>query len=142
MKYFKFVVFLIGTLLSFTASADDRQLLFLQQKTPGHIIYVSLVEVGNKAVLNVVGLGASTIKKKGNLPAKEFDNLWELANSVSVKKFIIPDDKEANMADPNFYTVTVKDPRSTTNIQLPVSGEAGTVNELINKFAQFIPAQS
>ena len=138
----KLFVFLITFLLSFAASASDRQMLFLQQKTPGHIIYVSLVEVGNKVVLNVIGLGASTIKKKANLPAKEFDVLWELANSVPVKSFIIPDHEESNMADPNFYTVTVKKPGSTINIQLPISGEAGKVNEFISKFTQFIPAQS
>jgi hypothetical protein len=143
MKNIRIVIAFIAITFSSVILAGDRSILFLQQETPGHIVYVSLNEKGNYAIVSIVGMGASTVSEQEKIPIKEFDEIWELANSNPLMEFILPEGTESNMADPDYYTVNIGGRgKSKVNVQIPVSKKQGVVGEFILKFKKFIPAKS
>ena len=143
MNKLRLYIALVAVTFSSVVFASDRSILFLQQETPGHIIYVSLNEKGSRAIVSVEGLGASKVKEQGVIPIKEFENIWDIANSKSVMKFKIPEGAEKNMADPKYYTVNIGgDGKSKVNIQIPVTEKRGVVGDFVKKLKKFIPAKS
>lgn len=143
MKNFRIFIVLVAIIFSSYTFAGDRSVLFLQQEIPGHIIYVSLNEKGNRAIVSVVGMGASKVKEQGSIPIKEFEQIWDFVNSKSLMEFKLPEGTEGNMADPQYYTVNIGvGSKSKVNLQIPISEKKEVVGEFVRKLKNFIPAQS
>ncbi len=81
MRITKIFGFLLIAICSTPGFSSERNILFLQQEEPGHIIFVSMNERGKQTIVNVEGMGAATIKKKLSIDTSHFSQIWDLANS-------------------------------------------------------------
>jgi hypothetical protein len=119
----KHAIFAVLLTLAATASAADRNVMLLQQLEPGHIISVILVEHGGHVRVGIRGMGASTVNKSAEISVEEFARLWTLANSKELAVYRLTS-KDQNMADPNYFTVTVgADGKADFDLRIPVKGQ-------------------
>ncbi len=136
-------VLLLVSIFGSLSHAGERGLIFLQQETPGHIIYVSLRAHKNIAVVFVEGMGASEISEEGAIPISRFNEIWNLVSSEPFKEFIVPAESGRNMADPKYFTVSMGvNGNIKTYIQIPVSERRGEIGEFIKILKDFIPEES
>ena len=143
MKNLQITVLLLVSLYGSICSAADRGILFLQQERPGHIIYVSLNELTDNAMVNVIGMGASKVNKETFIPIRKFNEMWKLVHSEQFNKFSVPDDSKRNMADPRFYTISYSVKGNTKKIiQIPITEKKGKIGVFVNKLKDFIPGKS
>ena len=126
-------------LASAVASAEDRDLLFLQHLTPGHIEFVSVVEQGDAAVVRAEGMGASTLRRSAVASATEFTELWDLANSPDLAGYRISPGDSANMADPKFFTVSVRTGGSLDfYLKIPVDGHNDSADAFVTRLQRYM----
>ena len=126
-------------LSSAVASAQDRNLLFLQHLLPGHIEYVSVVELGDGAVVRAEGMGKSTLRRNAVASASEFAELWNLANSPGLAIYNIPSGDDGNMSDPDFFTVAVGDGTGPNfYLKIPVEGHNESAETFVIQFQKYI----
>jgi hypothetical protein len=119
--------------------AAERNILFVQQLKPGHLVFVSMNEEGPETKVKVSGLGATTVEKNSVIPTKKFSDLWDKINSAAFSSFKLSDDEEVNMADPGFYTISIgKGGGIDSSFQIPVQNTEGAVNDFVSEFKAII----
>jgi hypothetical protein len=121
------------------ALAADRNIMLLQQLQPAHIISVMVVEHGGHIRVGVNGFGASTLKKSAEMSTAEFARLWELANSKELVEYRLKGDDGSNMADPNYFTVSVgADGKADFDLKIPVKAHNQAAESFCSGIRRFI----
>lgn len=139
MKTVKSLILACLIVASGVAAAAPRQIFLIQQRTPGVIQFVSMLDDGKNCLVMVGNREAPRDARKIVIDTKLFKSLWELGNSKPLRRYRFKPGEVQNLAEPDYYTATLRDESgSKIYLRIPVKGANKEASEFINRIVFYI----
>lgn len=139
MAFNQYLLLIFTLTYSCIAVSENRAIIFLQQKNPGHIIYVSIVERSNDAVVSVVGMGKETMKEHHSISMQKFNEYLQVVASSDLQSYKHSPIDGESITGLKFYTVKVQSDGEEMLLKLPTSNLNDVAQEFLNDIQSYIP---